>query len=95
MLGYDSSDGKHTASLIFNIFGERLYRAGRLGSPDEFEQPFNSVDFTYSWYPTDNFTVKLKAQNILDEAVEIAANDVIVFAEEPGTSFAVKVKYQY
>ena len=95
MLGYDSSDGKHTASLIFNIFGERLYRAGRLGSPDEFEQPFNSVDFTYSWYPTDNFTVKLKAQNILDEAVEISANDVIVFAEEPGTSFAVKVKYQY
>ena len=95
MFGFDSDNGKHTASLIFNVFGERLYRAGRLGSPDEYEQPFNSMDFTYSWYPTENLTVKLKAQNILDEAVEIAANNVVVFEESPGTSFALKLKYDY
>ena len=95
MLGYDSDDGKHTGTLIFNIFGERLYRAGRLGSPDEYEKPFNSLDATYTWYPTENFTVKLKAQNLLNEAVEIAAKNVVVFEEKPGTSFALKVKYDY
>ena len=69
MLGYDSFNGAHTASIMFNVFGERLYTAGRNGTEDVYEQPFNSVDITYSWYPSQNFTFKLKLQNILDEAI--------------------------
>ena len=42
-IGFDSLEGNHTASLIYNVFGKRLYRAGRLGAPDEFEQPFHSL----------------------------------------------------
>ena len=41
MLGYDSMDGRHSANLLYNVFGERLYVAGRLGAPDGYEQPFN------------------------------------------------------
>ena len=29
MLGYDSMDGRHSANLLYNVFGERLYVAGR------------------------------------------------------------------
>ena len=37
MLGYDSMDGRHSANLFYNVFGERLYVAGRLGAPDGYE----------------------------------------------------------
>ena len=95
MLGYDSMDGKHAATILYNVFGERLYVAGRAGAPDGYEQPFNSLDVTYSWYPTENWTVKLKAQNLLDEAIEVERSGVVTFSEKPGMAMALKVKYDF
>lgn len=93
MLGYDSPNSKHTVSLIGNIFGERLYVAGRNGSPDGFEQPFKSLDFTYFWYPTDRITVKAKAQNLLGEVVTIERNGAVTFQEDPGTTFQLSFSW--
>ncbi len=93
MLGFDSPDTRHSASLIYNVFGERLYVAGRNGAPDGFEQPFHSLDFTYSWYPTDTITVKLKAQNLLDETVTIERQDVVVFEEDPGVNYSLNFSW--
>ena len=95
MLGFDSFDGEHTASLIYNVFGERLYVAGRNGAPDGFEQPFHSLDFTYSWYPTERFTVKAKLQNILDEAITIEREGVVVFEQPTGQAFSLSLRYAY
>ena len=89
MLGFDSRDARHTASLIYNVFGERLFVAGRNGAPDGYEQPFHSLDFTYFWYPTENFTIKAKAQNLLGETITIDRVGVTVFEEDPGTVFAI------
>jgi outer membrane receptor protein involved in Fe transport len=93
VLGFDSNSAKHTATLVYNVFGERLYVAGRNGAPDAFEQPFHSVDFTYSWYPTDNITLKLKLQNLLDETVEIERQGVVIFEEDPGLSYSMSFQY--
>jgi len=89
MLGYDSPNARHTASLIYNVFGERLFVAGRNGAPDGFEQPFHSLDFTYFWYPTERMTIKAKAQNILGSTVEIEREGVVVFEEDPGTTLSI------
>ena len=93
MLGFDSRDAKHTASIIYNVFGERLYVAGRNGAPDGFELPFHSLDLTYFWYPTSRVTLKAKAQNILGEQIEIERSGVITFAEDPGTVFSLSVSW--
>lgn len=93
MLGFDSPNSKHTASIMFNVFGERLYVAGRNGSPDGYEQPFNSLDFTYFWYPTDTMTLKLKAQNVLNESVSIEREGIIVFDENPGTTISLSFNW--
>jgi TonB-dependent receptor len=93
MLGFDSPDSKHTASLIYNVFGERLYVAGRNGAPDGFEQPFHSLDLTYSWYPTDTMTVKLKAQNLLDETVTIERQGITVFEQDPGINYSLSFSW--
>ncbi len=89
MLGFDSRDARHTASLIYNVFGERLFVAGRNGAPDGYEQPFHSLDLTYFWYPTDNLTIKAKAQNLLGDTIDIERAGVVVFEEDPGTSISL------
>lgn len=95
MLGFDAFDGQHTASLIYNVFGERLYVAGRNGAPDGFEQPFHSLDFTYAWYPTDRFTLKAKLQNMLDEAITIEREGVTIFEQNMGQTISISVQYSY
>ncbi len=94
IFGFDSLDAKHAATLVYNVFGERLYVAGRNGAPDAFEQPFHSLDLTYSWYPTDAITLKFKAQNLLDETIEIERDSVTILEEEPGQSFSLSFQYQ-
>ncbi len=95
MLGFDAFSGKHSASLIYNVFGERLYVAGRLGAPDGYEQPFHSLDLTYSWFPTETLSVKAKLKNILDQTIEIQRESIITFEEDPGPAFALSVKWHY
>ena len=95
MLGYDSPDGRHMGSVMVNIFGERLFTAGRLGSLDLYEQPFNSLDLTYSYYPTEQITVKIKAQNLLDEAITINRGGLGVFEEKPGMAISASAKYDF
>jgi outer membrane receptor protein involved in Fe transport len=98
MLGFDSRDSKHTASLMYNVFGERIFAFGRFG-PHAIEQPFESLDFTYFWYPTERITVKAKAQNILGSTIEIRRSEpgrnVTVFEEDPGRTFALALSWQF
>jgi TonB-dependent receptor len=93
MIGYDSPNAKHTVSLIYNVFGERLYVAGRNGAPDGFEQPFNSLDLTYSWYPTPSLTFKAKAQNLLGDTIQIERAGIRTFEQDPGQNFAMSVQW--
>jgi len=94
-LGYDSPNGKHSAMVSFNRFTDRLYAAGRLGAPDSYEQPFNSLDITYFWYPVEQMAVRLRAQNILDEEVRINQENLILYAEKPGSTLSVDVRWSY
>lgn len=94
LVGFDSMDAMHSATVVYNVFGERLYTAGRLGTPDSFEQPFNSLDVTYQWYPNDAMTLKLKLQNLLDEEVSIEQAGVETFLERPGTGISLSFKWE-
>lgn len=93
MLGFDSPNERHTASLVYNVFGERLYVAGRNGAPDGYEQPFHSLDLTWSWYPSDTMTFKLQARNLLRETVTIERAGVVTYEEDPGTSYALSFEW--
>lgn len=103
VLGYDSPDGMHSATIAYNSFSERLFFAGRNGASDSYEQPFHSLNLTYSFYPTDNFTVKLKASNLLDEDLEIerertgsgGTEDVVVYNQERGQDITLSVQYRF
>ena len=92
-LGYDSANGGHSFTIVYNTFGERLFFAGRDGAPDAYEQPFNSLDFVYSFYPTDHLSLKFRVQNLLDEKLEIQQDAVTVLEQNIGTTAKIDVKW--
>jgi TonB-dependent receptor len=92
-LGLDSANGKHSFTLAYNTFGERLFFAGRDGAPDAYEQPFESLDFVYSFYPTDRLSMKFRVQNLLDEAVKIEQAGVTVLEQNVGATAKLDVKW--
>lgn len=100
-LGYDSDDGKHGAALSYNIADEKVYFAAlETGHDDAFEQPFSSLDFTYSFYPTEQLTFKAKLRNLLDEDREItqeskAGQNVTILTQEVGTSMSLDISYSF
>ncbi|RZM80715.1 TonB-dependent receptor plug domain-containing protein [Pseudoalteromonas rubra] len=94
-LNYDSADGQHSSSLVYNVFGERILASGIGGREDAFEQPFHSLDLVYTWYPDFNSQVKFKVQNLLDEEQEVTQSDYIVRQKEVGTSVSLSYKYEF
>ncbi len=94
-LGYDAPNDRHSATLSWNSFSERLYYAGRNGAPDAYEQPFGSLDLTYSWYPAENWSLKLRLQNLLDENIEIDQGGVTVLEQDIGMTFKADLRFNF
>lgn len=94
-LGFDSDDGNHSASLVYNVFGDRIIIPGIDGFDDNYEQPFHSLDFVYTYYPDFNSTVKFKLQNILDEQKELVFEDTLFRTEAVGVGFSLSYKREF
>ncbi len=94
-LGFDSPNQRHSASLAYNAFGERLYFAGSNGAPDAFEQPFHSLDLIYSYYPIEAMTIKLRLQNLLDEQLEIEQGGVTTLEQTVGSVVKLDLSYRF
>lgn len=109
-LGWDSPNGQHNATIAFNTFSERLFFAGNTNIDDAYEQPFNSLNATYSYYPTERITVDLKLKNILNDELSIDqaffrgrdANgqggtraETTILKQTVGTSASIGFKYSF
>ena len=96
MQGHQSQCGMRVYCICwYEAVSARLYTAGRNGAEDLYEQPFNSFDATYSFYPTENLTLKVKLMNLLDEAITIERDGVLVFEEKPGMAISASAKYDF
>lgn len=94
-LGYDSPDARHSAALAYNMYSERIFFAGRLGADDATEQPFNSLDLTYSFHPTEKLSLKLRLQNLLDEDLVIEQGGVDVLTQTVGLTTKLDFTYRF
>jgi TonB-dependent receptor len=94
-LGYDSVDARHSASLAYNMYSDRIYFAGRGGADDAVEQAFNSLDLTYTFYPTEKLSLKLRLQNLLDEDTVIEQGGVDVLTQNVGLTTKLDVAYRF
>ena len=93
-IGFDSFDGKHGATLVYNSFGERIFFAGIESFDDAYEQPFHSLDFVYSWFATEQLTLKARVRNLLDQGVEIEQDGVTILEQDVGTTVLFDVRWE-
>lgn len=94
-LGYDSANGNHSSSLVYNVFGERILAAGVGGRPDAYEQPFHSLDLVYNYFPDFNSKVSLKLQNLLGEDQNVTQGGVTVQSREVGRVISLSYSYSF
>lgn len=65
-LGYDNPDWGTQATLLYNIFGERLSVVGNSGIPDTYEQPRGALDVSVAQNIGYGLQLKLSVRNLLD-----------------------------
>lgn len=94
-LGYDSANGEHSTTVVYNVFGDRVIVAGIDGYEDAVEKPFHSLDMNYTYYPTYDSSIKLKLTNILDEQKEISFEDELLRSTTKGIGFSVAYKMEF
>ena len=94
-LGYDAPNGNHSATLAYNMFGARIIIPGIEEKGDAYEQPFNSLDLVYTYYPSFSSTVKFKVQNLLNEKKEIMFENTLLRSETKGLAFDVQYKWDF
>lgn len=94
-LGYDSDNGNHAASIVYNVFGPRIIVPGARTAEDAEEEPFHSLDLVYTYYPSFNSTLNLKVQNLFDEDKEITQNGLTKWSKEVGTTLDLSYSYEF
>lgn len=94
-LNYDSANGEHATSLVYNVFGERILAAGIGGREDAYEQPFHSLDLVYNYYPSFSSKIGLKVKNLLGEDQEVTQSGILVRSKEVGTVVSLSYSYEF
>jgi TonB-dependent receptor len=94
-LGYDSDNEDHTATLTYNVFGKRIAFAGIDGKDDAYEQPFHSLDFTYSYTVLPEGNLKFSVKNLLNEETEILQQGEILQKREEGVSIGLSYSQKF
>ncbi len=93
--GFDSDNGEHSLSVVYNVFGERILIPGIDGFDDSFEQPFHSLDTVYKYYPDFNTTITFKVQNLLDQEKQLEFENQLLRSSTRGTKFSLALKYDF
>ncbi|MEL6188076.1 MAG: TonB-dependent receptor, partial [Myxococcota bacterium] len=83
-VGYDNPEIGLSASLLYNLFGPRIWAVGTLEAPDFYEQPFDQLDAVINW-KVDRFKFTVKGKNLMDPVARVTQ-------EQPtdGTEFLVQ-----
>ncbi|MGH7449277.1 MAG: TonB-dependent receptor domain-containing protein [Longimicrobiales bacterium] len=83
-----------SATLLYNVVGERIVSAGEVPLPDVVEQPRHVVDFSLRTTILGGFALKLDAKNLLDAPYELVQGDVTRESYRAGRSYSFGLSWQ-
>ncbi len=103
-LNYGSGKAKTSFSLVYNVFGERIYSVGAGGKGDIYEIPRHTLDFLIKNNINEKLDISLKAKNLLDAEYRyeqdyysndelVGRRNVEVFKE--GIEFSISLGYKF
>ena len=96
---YNNPEWGLVATLAFNIVGESLDLVTSGPLPDVFEQPAPNLDLIISKQLGDRWSLKLKAENLLDpdfeKTVSLQNEEIIYSSYSRGMSFSIGASYSF
>ncbi|MEL7020283.1 MAG: TonB-dependent receptor, partial [Bacteroidota bacterium] len=97
-LNYVDVEKGWDAIVSFNVFGERLSNISEGRTPDIYEQPRPQLDFSVSKSLTENFGIRLRANNILNPAtrtlMRFNGEEYNIQEFNRGASFGISLSYK-
>ena len=107
-LKYDfefNKDWTNTLTLVYNVYGKRIYAVGTGGLDHYYEQSFNKLDFIWGSKIGKNWDLKLAVDNIIDpmyriklgeeSTVKITEQDLTVKSFKRGVGFSFNLGYTF
>jgi TonB-dependent receptor len=79
-----------SVSLLYTVFGKRLYALGQAALPDVYERPRHSLDFAAS-QRFGSVNVKLGLENLLDSKEEFRQGSEVTKVAESGRSVSLSL----
>jgi outer membrane receptor protein involved in Fe transport len=100
-----SENWKNTMTLVYNVYGKRIYAVGTNGLDNYYELPFSKLDFVWGNKISKNWDVKFSADNILnplykielgsENKVNITETDLTIKDYRRGVGFSVNLSYSF
>ncbi|WP_333809434.1 TonB-dependent receptor [Flavobacterium sp.] len=107
-LKYDfkfSEKWTNTATLVYGVYGERIYAVGIAGLDHVYEKPFHKLDLIWSQNINKAWDVKLSIDNLLNPTYErvlgdesqipVSENSLTVQSYKRGTGFSLGASYKF
>ncbi|WP_333599249.1 TonB-dependent receptor [Flavobacterium sp.] len=95
----------NTVSLVYSVFGKRIYAVGTGGLDHIYELPVNQLDLVWSSKLSDHFDLKFSADNLLnpdrkfeqgtDGTSPITAPDNTISNYKKGVGFSLNLSYTF
>lgn len=107
-LKYDfdiSKNWKNSMTLVYNVYGDRIFAVGSLGIDHNYEKSFSKLDFIWTNTISKKMEIKLVIDNIINPRYikQIGNNSTIALIEDSlilrdfrrGTGFSVNLGYSF
>ncbi len=107
-LKYDfqfSETMKNSISLVYGVYGDRIYAIGTVNTDHMYEKPFQKLDFIWSSKLSENIDVKFAVDNILnplykmeigpDSKVIINEKSLVTESYKKGRGFSLNLSYTF
>ncbi|KRB53887.1 TonB-dependent receptor [Flavobacterium sp. Root186] len=107
-LKYEFNLGKdwtNTMSLVYGVFGKRIYAVGTNGQDHTYELPVSQLDLVWASKISEHFDVKFTADNLLNPerklefgnegTIKVAEPSLLANSYKKGVGFSVKLGYTF
>lgn len=105
---YGANQSKTTyASLVYNVYGKRIYTVGISGAGNQYQMPFHTLDLILKNKLNEKLSIDITVQNILNykytikqDIFENADNpdeitgDQVIYEYQQGINFGISLKYK-
>jgi len=100
-----SKDWTNTVSLVYGVFGKRIYAVGTNGQDHTYELPVQQLDLVWGSKVSEHFDVKFTADNLLnplrklefgnDGTLKVAEESLLANSYKKGVGFSLKLGYTF